>query len=74
MEPIQTWRGHEDCVNGVHFHPNQLLFASSSGQRHFSTVHYDDDENDVIDTNATIENDNSTIENSLKIWTYNINP
>lgn len=77
LDPVKTWRGHEDCVNGVQFHPKVSLFASASGQRHFSMLLSDDDDidEDVDDgkqekKHEDLAENKSTLENSIKIWTF----
>lgn len=59
LNPCVSWKAHNDCTNGVSFHPFYSLVATSSGQRHFILPDdmREENQNEVLD-----------IENSIKIW------
>ncbi|KAL0281532.1 UNVERIFIED_CONTAM: hypothetical protein PYX00_002490 [Menopon gallinae] len=63
LEPVIAWKGHDDCVNGVSFHPFWPILASSSGQYHQPESETDDGE-------STPE---SKVENSVKLWSIHLN-
>lgn len=63
LKPLIEWKGHEDCVNGVSFHPFWPILASSSGQYHHP---------DSITDDCDIISD-CKVENSLKLWSIPVN-
>ncbi len=65
---------HQDCVNGVSFHPSMNLLATSSGQRKIKSNPNDfslsDDDNDDDEINSKKDTESSQRENALKVWKY----
>ncbi|CAM1303054.1 WRAP53 (predicted) [Pycnogonum litorale] len=72
--PSLNYRGHDDCVNGVSFHPSLPLLASCSGQRKFedpvsdTESIADDDDDDAMFTSERI-----VVDNSLRLWWFGKN-
>lgn len=60
-----TYIAHDDCVNGISFHPSLPLLATASGQRTFTLQ--DECENDDNEDEATKS------DNSLRLWKLNFN-
>lgn len=69
------WKGHEDCVNGINFHPSIKIFSSASGQRHVRPICYKQYDSDYDDGDDSKDEDirvsDITIENSVKFWSFN---
>lgn len=66
-EPVlASFKAHNDCVNGISFHPSLKLMATSSGQRKLTN----------FDVNTSSESEDESekkifiSENSLKIWKH----
>ncbi|XP_041373381.1 telomerase Cajal body protein 1-like [Gigantopelta aegis] len=68
LEPILTHKAHEDAVNGISVHPSLPLFATSSGQRHF-TLQGDSSDSDTEESGITSAT--NRYDNSLRIWSCN---
>lgn len=63
LQPVMTFVGHGDLINGACFHPSLPLLATTSGQRHFEEPGNDSDDENAIDQEMKIQGDNS-----LRIW------
>lgn len=62
-EPLQySLNSHDDCVNGLSFHPNLSLLATSSGERKINSTY--------SDSSDESENEIKKTEISLKIWKH----
>jgi WD40 repeat protein len=63
---------HDDCLNGLNFHPTLPLLATASGQRKFlkpkSLTKASEKTNDSESSDS--DSDSNLFENSLKIWKY----
>ncbi|XP_046851932.1 telomerase Cajal body protein 1-like [Xenia sp. Carnegie-2017] len=62
---LMTYKGHNDCVNGVSLHPSLPFLATASGQRTFLLPDDVDFENDDVEINKT------KVDNSLRLWRLN---
>lgn len=62
LDPVLTYKAHNDTVNGVSLNPVHPVIATSSGQRHFPELGDSDD----LDNDVTCHKQN--IENSIKLW------
>jgi WD40 repeat protein len=58
--PSIEFQAHQDCVNGVSFHPTLPILATTSGQRIYPIIADDEDELFTMS--------NTPYENSLKLW------
>jgi telomerase Cajal body protein 1 len=75
-----SFKAHNDCVNGVSFHPNRQLLATTCGQRKFKneflTSDSDSDCENISNVNEEISKKTTKLqmiyENSLKIWKISI--
>lgn len=63
LQPVMTFVGHGDLINGACFHPSLPLLATTSGQRHFEGPGNDSDDENAIDQEMKFQGDNS-----LRIW------
>lgn len=62
---------HEDCLNGLNFHPSLPLLATASGQRKYlkptsSKAAIKSNDSESSDSDA----ESNSFENSLKIWKH----
>eukprot|EP00058_Branchiostoma_floridae_P007867 XP_002593355.1 hypothetical protein BRAFLDRAFT_277111 [Branchiostoma floridae] len=68
LQPVLTWRGHNDAVNGVSLHPFATLLATASGQRKFH-VPMDSSDSDTDESDEDLMSDRHiTRDNSLRVW------
>ncbi|XP_071964973.1 telomerase Cajal body protein 1-like [Antedon mediterranea] len=62
LQPLTTFKAHDDAVNGISYHPTMPMLATASGQRKFITPMIDNDEQDedlITD---------KTFEHTLRLW------
>ncbi|XP_019616447.1 PREDICTED: telomerase Cajal body protein 1-like [Branchiostoma belcheri] len=68
LQPVLTWRGHNDAVNGVSLHPFSTLLVTASGQRKFH-VPMDSSDSDTDESDEELMSDRHvTRDNSLRVW------
>ena len=72
IPPVLRWRDLHggDCVNGVTFNPHHNVFASSSGQRHFSDPceQFSPDEDGEEKMDESESSGAKKVDNSVKVW------
>lgn len=61
--PSQSFKGHNDSVNGISLHPCLPLLASVSGSRKFPELTSDDEDEQLFSKRYSAQSDNS-----LKVW------
>ena len=68
--PSQSFKGHEDCVNGISVHPSLPIIVSCSGSRKFPELTSDDEDERFFSTTKAVSLVN---DNCLKLWQFQEN-